>query len=367
VTEHLRSGFRRGKVRHGVDIDRFSMVRALGPAARERLQLGLGLLLASAGLALARPVAAQNAAQAEALFQRGLTEMQAGDHAAGCPKLAESYRLDPLPGALFTLAECEAAWSKLATAIEHYQSFVDGLTALPPARRHRFDERRRLALEKIAALSATAPEVTLEVAPGAPAGLVVRRDGEPIDPSSYGVARKVDPGQYLFTAELDGRQQWERSVVLALSDRAQVQVPWPLAEPPAPSAATQSEAGSSAAPRSPLRPWFYASGAVGVAGLVAGAVAGGIALGKKKVIDEHCPDRQCDAQGHDAVEAGQSAALASTAGFAVGLAGAAAATTLFLLERRADEREPVAPRRGLRPALVQVRAGVGLGLEGSLR
>jgi hypothetical protein len=367
VTERLQSGFRRGKVRHGVDIDRFSMVRALGPAARERLQLGLGLWLAVAGLALARPVAAQNAAQAEALFQRGLTEMQAGDYAAGCPKLAESYRLDPLPGALFTLAECEAAWSKVATAIEHYQSFVDGLTALPPARRHRFDERRRLALEKIAALSATAPEVTLEVAPGAPAGLVVRRDGEPIDPSSYGVARKVDPGQYLFTAELDGQQQWERSVVLALSDHAQVQVPWPLLEAAAPSAATQHEAGSGAAPRSPLRPWFYASGAVGIAGLVAGAVAGGLALGKKNVIDEHCSERQCDAQGHDAVEAGQRAALTSTVGFAIGLAGAAAATTLFFLERRADKREVVALRRGLRPALLQLRAGVGLGLEGSLR
>jgi hypothetical protein len=278
----------------------------------------------------------------------------------------ESYQLDPLPGALFTLAECEAAWSKVATAIEHYQSFVDGLTALPPARRSRFDERRSMALEKIAALSATAPELTVELASGAPANLVVKRNGEPIDPSSYGVARKVDPGAYVFSAELDGQAQWERSVVLALSDRVRVEVPWPLQEP-APSVAPPPPSEPVAARRSPLRPWFYASGAVGVAGLAAGAVAGGLALAKKSAIEQHCPDRQCDASGHEAVESGQRAALVSTVGFALGIAGAAAATTLFFLERRADARASAGLRRGLRPALLQVRAGVGLGVEGALR
>jgi hypothetical protein len=339
-----------------VNIDRFSKVR----------RLGVGLWLALAGLAVARPAAAENAAQAEALFERGLSEMQAGNYDAGCPKLAESYRLDPLPGALFTLAECEAAWSKVATAIEHYQSFVDGLTLLPPGRRGRFDERRRLALEKIAALSATAPELTLDVAPGAASSLVVRRNGEPVDPSSYGVARKVDPGAYVFSAELDGQPQWERSVRLALSDRVVVQVPWPLVEPSAETAPPRAERGGPSQ-RAPLRPWLYASGAVGAAGLVAGAVAGGLALGKEKVIAEHCQGRECDAQGYDAAVAGQRAALISSVGFALGLAGAAAATTLFLLERRRGDARPSGQaRRALRPSLLQLRGGVGLSLEGSL-
>jgi hypothetical protein len=358
---------RRRKVRPSLDLDndRSNAACAACPAAGRRLAFALGLVCVT--LLGARPAAAQNAAQAEALFQRGLSEMQAGDYDSGCPKLAESYRLDPLPGALFTLAECEAAWNKQATAIEHYQAFVDGLTALPAARRNRFDERRRMALQKIAALSATAPELTLVLAPGAAESLVVKRNGELVDPSSYGVSRKVDPGAYVFSAELDGQAQWERSVVLAASDRVQVEVPWPLQEAPAPSPAPPAASEPVAARRSPLRPWFYASGAVGIAGIAAGAIAGGLALGKKNVIEQRCPDRQCDAQGHDAVESGQRAALASSVGFALGIAGAAAATTLFFLERRADARAAAGSSRALRPALLQVRAGVGLGLEGALR
>lgn len=344
-------------------VDRFYTARALRRAARRPTARAVGLCLALAGLVIARPSAAQDVAQAEALFDRGLNEMQAGDYAAGCPKLAESYRLDPLPGALFTLAECEAAWGKVATAIEHYQSFVDGLTALPPARRRRFDERRRLALEKLAALSATAPELALEVSRAAPPNLVIHLNGEQVEPASYGVVRKVDPGEYHFSAVLDGEPQWERNVVLALSESVRVQVPWPLVE-----RAPSVEPPRLAAPDgSPLRKWFYATGAVGVAGLAAGAVAGGLALAKKNVLDEHCTDRRCDARGHDAAGAAQRAALASTLGFAVGLAGAAAATTLFFLQRRADARADHARlRRGLRPAVLPLRAGVGLGLEGAL-
>jgi hypothetical protein len=326
-----------------------------------------GLCLVTACLALARPATAQPTTQADALFQQGLSDMQAGNYESGCPRLAESHRLDPSPGALFTLAECEAAWTKVATAIEHYQAFVDVLTSLPAARRDRFDERRRIALEKIAALSSTAPEITVDVSAAAAASLSVKRDGQLVEPSSYGVGRKVDPGQYVFTAEVDGRTVWERTVRLSLQDRAQIQVPWPVQEE-LKTVAAPSEPITEAAPgtnrKAPLRVLTYVSGGVGIAGLAAGIVAGGLALGKKNIIEKHCPGRLCDAEGRSAVESGQRAALVSTLGFAVGLAGAAAATTLLLL-RRSDARPVRVARYGLSPALLSVRAGAGVGVEGS--
>src|SRR5260370_26599246 len=90
-----------------------------------------------------RPAWADDSASAEAdtLFRSGLEEMRAGRYEVACPMLAKSYQLDPLPGALFTEADCEAAWGKVATAIEHYQAFVNSLTTMPADRRGGADAR----------------------------------------------------------------------------------------------------------------------------------------------------------------------------------------------------------------------------------
>ncbi len=63
------------------------------------------LPVALALCALAMPARAKPSSDAEALFESGLREMRAGNYALGCPRLAESYQLEPLAGALFTLAE----------------------------------------------------------------------------------------------------------------------------------------------------------------------------------------------------------------------------------------------------------------------
>src|SRR5258705_8242832 len=153
--------------------------------------------------------------------------------------LAKSYQLDPLPGALFTEADCEAAWGKVATALEHYQAFVNALTTMPADRRTKFDERRSLALEKIAALGPLAPELTIDVSLAPPANLVIRRNGIAVDRAAYGVSKRIDPGEYVVNAEVDGKVVWERHVTLSQGDRARVDVPWlePPKSAPAPSPA----------------------------------------------------------------------------------------------------------------------------------
>ena len=66
---------------------------------------------------------------------------------------------------------------------------------------------------------------------------------------------------------------------------------------------------------------------------------------------------------HEAVQAGQRAALASSIGFGIGLAGAAGVAALYFLARRPDARATAA----LRPTWFSARGGAGLGLEGSFR
>jgi hypothetical protein len=64
---------------------------------------------------------------------------------------------------------------------------------------------------------------------------------------------------------------------------------------------------------------------IGGAGLVASAVAGGLALSKKSTIDAECgkggDEAACSAEGKAAADSAQTLALISTLSFAVGIVG----------------------------------------------
>jgi hypothetical protein len=325
--------------------------------------MAAGILCISLGRsALAAP------SEAEALFERGLESMRGGEFESACPDLADSYRLEPLPGVMFTLAECEAAWGKLATAIHHYQSFLSELPSLSPERRANYDERRRLALEKLTALSAIVPMITIDVAPEAPPDVVIKLNGTAVASSSFGVGRPVDPGDYVVTAETADEEPWERQLTVAERDRARVEVPWPLhpvkhekpARPPPrrPVPAPRSDAQNA---HDSLTPWKYVTAGVGIAGLATSMVAGAIALRKKSVIEDNCPDDLCNSVGRRAVTTGQRAALVSTVSFAVGLAGAAGFVALGLFfSPESAEREAHSGAQHATPAGPVGEAGITL-------
>src|SRR4051812_38383125 len=63
---------------------------------------------------------AQEDAAAEALFNKGPSEMEAARYETACPTIKESQRLDPRMGTLFPLAECEAKGGMIASAVAHY-------------------------------------------------------------------------------------------------------------------------------------------------------------------------------------------------------------------------------------------------------
>jgi hypothetical protein len=320
----------------------------------------------------ARPACADDSASAEAdaLFRSGLEEMRAGRYEVACPMLAKSYQLDPLPGALFTEADCEAAWGKVATAIEHYQAFVNSLTTMPADRRAKFDERRRIALEKIAAIGPLASELTVDVSLAPPPSLVIKRNGAPVDRAAYGVSKRVDPGEYAIVAEIDGKVAWERRVTLAPGDKARVDVPWLESPKSAPVSSPPPPVAVETAPRpqpstSTARTLAYFAGGIGVGGVIAGAVTGFLALHDKGIVDENCPMRRCNAAGRDALESARASATVSTIGFSVGVAGAVGATVLWLTSdspKKSDEAKVA-----VRPLLFAGERGATLGVGGEFQ
>ena len=87
---------------------------------------------------------------AEILFDQGLKDMLAGKYDTACPALAESFRLDPAPGALFTLAECEMSRGRLATAQTHYRDFLDRVDGMTEEGKERQQQRVEVAEGKLA-------------------------------------------------------------------------------------------------------------------------------------------------------------------------------------------------------------------------
>lgn len=346
-------------------------------------------LLATLGLlSLSAPAAAQDIAAAEALFDRGLADMQAGRYETGCKALAESEHLDPQPGTLFTLAACEARWGRIATAVARFKDYLARFDQMTPAGKARQGERPKIARRERDRLSPQVPRLALSLPPGAPAGTVVRRDGSVLGEAALGVALPVDPGEHLVSIQTPGRPVWEQHVTIAAGETKELtlalkkapatRAPGPLPAPPqqaTPGIGPEPAPVEPDAPAPPAgrRTAVYVAGGVGAAGLVLGGILGALVFGKKGVIDEHCgsgilsTDRKaCDPTGFDAVNSANTMAQVSTVAFGLGLAGLGTAAVLYWTEpRHTGPAAGASPRWISAGVLGAGPAGAVLGAQGS--
>src|SRR5262245_43916079 len=104
---------------------------------------------------------------AEALFDKGVADMEAKRFDEACPAIEQSYQLDPRLGTLFTLAECEAARGRIATAVGRYDEYLELFAALPPDKQAKQRDREKTSRAQKAALRPLAPILTLKLPPAA--------------------------------------------------------------------------------------------------------------------------------------------------------------------------------------------------------
>jgi hypothetical protein len=322
--------------------------------------LVLGAFGALAALTLTSATAHADPPDPGALFDRGLADMQAHRYATACPELAESYRLDPHAGGLFTLAECENQWGKIASAMADYDTFLDLVAHLPPKDRARQDERARIAAEKRAALAREVPSITVSLDPGIPQGSTVKIDGRPVAAASLASSIPVDPGDHVLTVEAVGGRTSEQRVTLAKGDARALTLTLPAAAP-VPIAPTETPVPSSD-PGATRRTIVYVTLGVGGAAIVAGAVMGGIVLGDKSNIDKNCPTPTTCASPADASSANSARTLgwASTGVFIGGGAALGAAAILWFTRPKSTPTEKLTAE----PVIAPAPNGGWLGLRG---
>jgi hypothetical protein len=285
------------------------------------------------GFALLAESAAVRADESDAAaqFNYGRAEMIAGHYTTGCPALESSFQLDPRPGTLFTLAECDLKWGRIASALSAYEQYLALYDRMSPEQRTKQAERANIASTERETLQASVPRLRVRLSERAPPGIVVQRDDVVLGGPMLGAAIPVDPGEHVVRVRMPDGRVIEQRIALAQGDEREVVAQLPVADEPAASL----RAASPTPPVTPThRPWTLAAGGVGIASGIVAGITGGLALSKKPTIASECNALGMCAsqQGVDAGNTARTFANAETAALAVAGAGVVAAIVLWLTE-----------------------------------
>jgi hypothetical protein len=316
---------------------------------------------------------AHAAEKAQSLYDQGLAEMLEGRFETGCPLLERSYADDPLPGAGFTLAACYARWGKVNTAAVRYRAFLAMVEQLPPAERDEQKDRVKAAREKLAELEPQIPTITLSLGASAGADVIVQIDGRTLRPTELGSPVPVDPGEHEIAARRpDEPVARQTTVQLEPGAKREVDLSDLLAQAgEAPAAAAEAPDEEGPDDGTTLRAAGIAVGAVGLAGIVVGAITGGMVFGKKSTVEDNCIDTVCNQEGLDAADQASTLGMVSNVGFGVGVGALALGVVLYLVapdgegdsegEAEGEGEARLLPSVGLGPT---GRDGAMLGLTG---
>ena len=119
------------------------------------------------------------AADAQALFDEGLSDMRAGRFKIGCAMIKESLEIDARAGTVFTLAECYSKAGKYASAVAFYDRYLAVFDTMPEDQKEQQAARAELSRTERTRLVALVAWLSVSLPENAPPGAVVTMDGEP--------------------------------------------------------------------------------------------------------------------------------------------------------------------------------------------
>jgi hypothetical protein len=293
--------------------------------------------------------------KADKLFRSAKQLLAQEDYAHACPRLAESFKLDPATGTLLALAICHEREGKLGSAFREYNEVV--VRCRDEARPDREQAARERALALEARLS-TLTIKTLNV--NEVEQLEVRINGARIERARLDKALPVDGGTQVIEASAQGKKTWRTEVrvaksidsktiiIPALDDASaprliqteeQVAAPATPATPALPAPAREPRSAPTPAPRpideseglSPTQ--WVGLGAIGTGliGLGAGTYFAARAVNWNRDSSKGCIRDVCTAAGRQDRLDARSAGNAATVAFVVGAGLAVGGLSMYLL------------------------------------
>jgi hypothetical protein len=212
-------------------------------------------------------------------------------------------------------------------------------------------------------LESRMPYVTLKLANGNPADVVIRRDGARVPIEALGHPLPVDPGKHVIVVEAEGRVPRSVTIAIAPGERSEVSVepgePRPVLPPSAAVAVGRSPAAAAGVARTPFKAHemgpasllLWSGVGLATVGLVTGTVTGLLTLSKSGLRDS-CPGGQCPPDVMAEVERARTTGTISTVAFSAAAVGLAAAGVGFYLRLRTnDQRAGASSEVALTPTL----------------
>ncbi|RLB57976.1 MAG: hypothetical protein DRI90_17310 [Deltaproteobacteria bacterium] len=289
-----------------------------------KLLLLLAVLLATTGVAHAQPSDADRAT-ARALYVEGQKALAAGDFQAAADKFLRGESLFHAPTMLVGLARAYVGLGKYVGAMESYNKVIR--EELPEKAPKAFVTAVEEAKNEVVGLDEKIGWVTISV--DGPSDPVVMLDDGEVSVASLGVKRAVNPGDHLVKVTAAGYLPAQQEFSIGAGATQEVA----LTLEAAPEGATESPGGGdgtgSAADGSTLRLVGFIGLGLGGAGLVLGAITGGLAIGKHGDLSDSCIDGSCPPDQQDNLDSYETMGTMSTIGFIAG--GVLAATGLVLV------------------------------------
>lgn len=292
---------------------------------------------------------------ARALGTAGVEAYQTGDFATAADKLDKAYSLLRAPSL--------GLWSgrslvKLGKWVEAAERFLEVTSLQVPTGDYAVQKKAQSdAAAELAALRPRIPTLVVQVEGAAIADCTFTVDGRAVASAVLAEGRLVDPGVHLVEghhgsdmarAEVTAAEGEKKTIVLRFSATpavAPLPAPFPTPPPPAPSPPPPKTEVS--ALTSTQRTWGWVGIGVGGAGVLAGAISGLVAIGKKSDLDNNpnCQGNRCAPSEKSAVDSYNTLRTVSSVGlFAGGTVAVVGAVLLFTAPSGASAQAFVGPR-----------------------
>ena len=281
-------------------------------------------------------------AAAREIAKEGLALFDAGQHAEALHRFERAGALVAAPTMGLMAARSLEKLGRLVEASERYLA-VTRMTLAPDAS-DAFRDAQSAAAEERAALLPRVPSLRLALTPASPIPAVTL-DGKPVAPALLGAEIPLDPGPHVVVATSGAVSRTERILLREREARRLDLSLVPPPPPPGPSALTVAS---------------WAGVAAGTAGVVLGAIAGGLAVAAKSDLDAAgCANALCPESQAARVGEYNTLVILANAGIAGGLTlGGAGALGLGLPALMAKPDTGTAPQPGsiaARPGAVTSR------------
>ncbi len=272
-------------------------------------------------------------AAARDLASEGSGLYESGNFEQAYDRFARAYQLVHAPTVGIWAARSLVKLGRLIEASERFLE-LERLTLAENAPPEHQKAKEEAAAER-QALAPRIPSVRVLVEGAQPSEVFVTLNGELLPAPLVGAKRPVNPGKLAIKATrgndtveaaVDLREGETRDVKLAFVARPVPGAAAAAPGPPPPSPAPPSDEGDGSAQRTV---GWVALG-VGGAGLAVGGIFGILGLSDKSDLDDDCPDRRCEPEHYEALDAYETKKTISTIGFVGGAVLGATGVVLLL-------------------------------------